>query len=469
MISQKQLVQTSCGQVGAAGGTTFRRLVVPVTPRLVGALRAPGKILPVAPERDGAAFGRGLSALASATGAGERSGSDGGRASSGKGASTSGSVGSDSRPRLAKVLAACGVASRRACEGLIADGRVRVNGNLVKEQGTTVDPARDKVEVFRSPDAAVAPATDGAAAAAAKTAGAKAAATATAAAAAKAAGKPAGGKAAAAAGGAVTAASASGVAGHWAVVPVRQFQDSESLYYFAVNKPKGYICTNSDPDGRAKLAVDLLAPWLSTWGRNNKDKKRLPPRLFTVGRLDVASTGLLFITNDGVWANSVMHPSSGVTKEYVVGVEEDASRQQLETLAAGTEVAGTFVSPLEVEVLGDPRRLRIVVAEGKKHEVRELVKAAGMNLLSLRRVRIGGFRLPRDLGLGGFKALTPADLKLITDARAQELASVSGATRAAAQQAAQTAATRRASVPRALRDMPEEVLEKFRKARGDKS
>eukprot|EP00198_Chlamydomonas_reinhardtii_P011880 XP_001701217.1 predicted protein [Chlamydomonas reinhardtii] len=235
MISQKQLVQTSCGQVGAAG---------------------------------------------------ERSGSDGGRASSGKGASTSGSVGSDSRPRLAKVLAACGVASRRACEGLIADGRVRVNGNLVKEQGTTVDPARDKVEVFRSPDAAV---------------------------------------------------------------------------------------------------------------------------------------------------------------------------------------AGTFVSPLEVEVLGDPRRLRIVVAEGKKHEVRELVKAAGMNLLSLRRVRIGGFRLPRDLGLGGFKALTPADLKLITDARAQELASVSGATRAAAQQAAQTAATRRASVPRALRDMPEEVLEKFRKARGDKS
>ena len=136
------------------------------------------------------------------------------------------------------MLAACGVASRRACEGLIADGRVRVNGNLVKEQGTTVDPARDKVEVFRSPDAAVAPATDGAAAAAAKTAGAKAAATATAAAAAKAAGKPAGGKAAAAAGGAVTAASASGVAGHWAVVPVRQFQDSESLYYFAVNKPK---------------------------------------------------------------------------------------------------------------------------------------------------------------------------------------------------------------------------------------
>ncbi|KAG2427628.1 hypothetical protein HXX76_012279 [Chlamydomonas incerta] len=462
MISQKQLAKYSSGQPGALCEPAFRRLVVPVTPRLVGAHNAPGSSVSFAPEQSYAPAGRGLSVLASAqTGAGERSGSVGSRSSSGKGASTSGSAGSDSRPRLAKVLAACGVASRRACEVLIGEGRVRVNGRLVQEQGTTVDPARDKVEVFRSPEAAVTQTTDGAAAAAGPAAAAAAAAKGAAAAAAKPGGK--------AAGGAVTSASAAGLAGHWAVVPVRQFQDSESLFYFAVNKPKGYICTNSDPDGRAKLAVDLLEPWLNTWKRNNKDKKRLPPRLFTVGRLDVASTGLLFITNDGVWANSVMHPSAGVTKEYVVGVEADASRQQLETLAAGTEVAGTFVSPLEVEVLGDPRRLRIVVAEGKKHEVRELVKAAGLNLLSLRRVRIGGFRLPRDLGLGGFKALTPADLAVVTDARAQEAASVSGATRQASQQAAQSAATRRASVPRALRDMPEEVLEKFRRARGDRS
>ncbi|GLC68305.1 hypothetical protein PLESTF_000675000 [Pleodorina starrii] len=372
--------------------------------------------------------------------------------------STSGRSGpstSEQRPRLAKVLAACGVASRRACEELIAEGRVRVNGKVVSEQGTTIDPSADRVEVLQQRP----PADGGPAAAAAATATTKA----------PSASKSAGTKESAATdkrGKQQQQQKQAGGKPGWKVVPVSFFQEADSLYYFAVNKPKGYICSSSDVSGRGKLAVDLLGPWMEQWRRANKDQKRLAPRLFTVGRLDVASSGLLLITNDGQWSNRVIHPSSGLTKEYVVGLEGDASRPQLQALAAGTEVTGTFVSPVEVEVLGDPRRLRIVVQEGKKHEVRELVKAAGLELVSLKRVRIGGFRLPRDLGLGGYRELKPAELRSVTDLAAQEAASASGETRQAVQRqaAAQRAAAAAASVPRALRGMDEEVLERLRRA-----
>ncbi|KXZ55145.1 hypothetical protein GPECTOR_3g295 [Gonium pectorale] len=366
----------------------------------------------------------------------------------GDGPSSSGRS-SDTRPRLAKVLAGCGVASRRACEGLIAEGRVRVNGRVVSEQGTTVDPSRDKVEVLRPQPEQGAQA----AAASGKGRGPQQR---------QRDGKP--GPEAAAAGASSTAAK-----DVWRVVPVTAFQDPEGLYYFAVNKPKGYICTSADTESR-KLAVDLLSPWLDQWKRDNKGKKRLPPRLFTVGRLDVASSGLIFITNDGSWANRVIHPSSGVTKEYVVGLEQPAARSQLEKLAAGTEVAGSFVTPLEVEVLGDPTRLRIVVEEGKKHEVRELVAAADLTLRSLRRVRIGGFRLPADLGIGGYKQLKPHELRLVTDLTAQEAASVSGQTRQAAQRAAQQqrAAAAKAKLPAALRSLPAPVLERIQRVKEER-
>ncbi|GLI63482.1 hypothetical protein VaNZ11_006459 [Volvox africanus] len=361
--------------------------------------------------------------------------------------STSGrSVAAESRPRLAKVLAACGVASRRACEELIAEGRVRVNGRVVSEQGTTIDPSVDQVDVLQQSTTTLSTASGGPVVGGFRT---TATGTET-----QQQQKPGGG------------GKGSSPSAVWRRIRVSFFQEAGSLYYFAVNKPKGYICSSADVNGR-KLAVELLSPWLAQWRKANTDKNRQPPRFFTVGRLDVGSSGLLFITNDGQWANRVIHPSSGVTKEYVVGLDKDASRPQLRALAAGTEVAGTFVSPLEVEVLGDPRRLRVVVGEGKKHEVRELVKAAGLELVSLKRVRIGGFRLPRDLGVGGYRELKPSEIRAITDLAVQEAASASGETRQAIQRQAeaQRAAAAAAAVPRALRGMGEEVLERLRKAR----
>ncbi|KAF8055656.1 RPA1A [Scenedesmus sp. PABB004] len=175
-------------------------------------------------------------------------------------------------------------------------------------------------------------------------------------------------------------------------------------HYFALHKPPGYICSSAGE----RRAVDLLAPWLEAWRRRHPGA--LPPRLFTVGRLDVATAGLIFVTNDGDWANRVIHPSSNVLKEYRVALPAPPTERELDALAAGTVVKGVHVAPKALRVLPPPRgaprggrtTLALEVSEGKTREVRLLVAAAGLRLLMLTRVRIGGWVLPRDLPPGGF-------------------------------------------------------------------
>ncbi|GFH17659.1 S4 RNA-binding domain-containing protein, partial [Haematococcus lacustris] len=145
----------------------------------------------------------------------------------------------------------------------------------------------------------------------------------------------------------------------------------------------------------------------------------LPPRFFTVGRLDVASTGLLFVTNDGQWAQAVSHPSSNLTKEYLVLLDKAPSHAQVKVMMQGVDIDGVRVQPEEVSSLEEAVRLRIVVSEGKTHEVRLLVAAAGLEVLALKRVRIGGYRMPRSLRLGECMLLKPADIKKATDPKAE--------------------------------------------------
>jgi len=265
---------------------------------------------------------------------------------------------SDGTPaRLAKVMAAAGVASRRACEDLIASGEVTVNGQPVTEQGTLVRPGTDQISVK---------------------------------------GKP-----------------------------LATSHIGEKYYYFAVNKPKGYICSNSPLiDKQGKRAIDLLEPWLEGWRKENAKKDLLPPRLFTVGRLDVASTGLIFITNDGHWAQKVIHPSSNLTKEYLVLVDRPATKAQVKTMMGGVEIDGVRVMPEEISTLEDTLRLRIVVGEGKKHEVRILVASVGLEVLSLKRVRVGGYRIPRSLNFGDYIPLSPTAIKKVTSLKEQEAQAV---------------------------------------------
>ncbi|MQL79342.1 hypothetical protein Taro_011793 [Colocasia esculenta] len=183
--------------------------------------------------------------------------------------------------------------------------------------------------------------------------------------------------------------------------------------YFALNKPKGYICSNGT---EAKSVISLFDDYWKTWTKANPGL--LKPRLFTVGRLDVATTGLIIVTNDGDFAQRLAHPSSNLLKEYIATVEGSVHKKHLLAISEGTEIDGVHCTPDSVELIpaqpDSPRpRLRVAVHEGRNHEVRELVKNAGLQVHSLKRVRIGGYRLPIGLGLGKYVELKQADLKLL--------------------------------------------------------
>ncbi|KEH43485.1 putative 23S rRNA pseudouridine(2605) synthase [Medicago truncatula] len=184
--------------------------------------------------------------------------------------------------------------------------------------------------------------------------------------------------------------------------------------YLALNKPKGYICSSGEKE--SKSVISLFDDFLSSWDKKHPGVP--PPRLFTVGRLDVATTGLLIVTNDGDFAQKLSHPSSNFSKEYIATVDGLVHKRHLTAISEGTTIEGVHCVPDSVELL--PRmpdtqrsRLRIVVHDGRKHEVRELVKSAGLEIHSLKRVRIGGFRLPPDLGIGKYIELNPTNLKAL--------------------------------------------------------
>uniref|UniRef100_A0ACD5WEU0 Uncharacterized protein n=1 Tax=Avena sativa TaxID=4498 RepID=A0ACD5WEU0_AVESA len=244
--------------------------------------------------------------------------------------------------RLAKVLAAAGVASRRTSEELIFQGKVTVNGSVCTTPQTKVDISKDSIYVNGN----------------------------------------------------------------------RIAKKLPPKLYFAVNKPKGYICSS----GEERSVISLLDDYMKGW---NKIQPGTPkPRLFTVGRLDVATTGLIVVTNDGEFAQKVAHPSSNITKEYVVTIDGAVHKKHLIAISEGTKIDGVKVVPDSVEPLDaqpDTKRtrLKIVVHEGRNHEVRELVQNAGLKVYALKRVRIGRFRLPSDLGIGKMVELKEADIKAL--------------------------------------------------------
>ncbi|XP_015573048.2 putative ribosomal large subunit pseudouridine synthase SVR1, chloroplastic isoform X1 [Ricinus communis] len=184
--------------------------------------------------------------------------------------------------------------------------------------------------------------------------------------------------------------------------------------YLALNKPKGYICSSGEK--QSKSVMSLFDDYFKSWDKSNPGLPK--PRLFTVGRLDVATTGLIIVTNDGDFAQELAHPSFTLSKEYIATVDGAVNKRHLIAISGGTIIQGVHCTPDSVELL--PRqpdllrpRLRIVVHEGRNHEVRELVKNAGLEVHSLKRVRIGGYRLPSDLGIGKHVELRKSELKLL--------------------------------------------------------
>ena len=239
--------------------------------------------------------------------------------------------------RLQKVLAAAGLASRRAAEIMISEGRVEVNGRLVTEQGLRIDPDRDVVRVDGS-----------------------------------------------------------------RIPPPRRH------LYLALNKPRGYVSTMDDPEGRRNL-TDLLA--------ESPDRVAQRERLFHVGRLDTDTEGLLLLTNDGDLAHKLAHPSFEIPKVYLAEVAGVITPATLKRLRQGVRLDDGWVNPTAVKLVSTAAErslVRLTVNEGRNRIVRRTMEAVGHPVRRLSRTAIGPVRLG-NLPSGRTRELTREELGALLD------------------------------------------------------
>jgi 23S rRNA pseudouridine2605 synthase len=237
--------------------------------------------------------------------------------------------------RINKLLARAGVASRRAADQMIREGRVTLNGEIVRELGIRIDPARDAIKV------------DG-----------------------------------------------------------RRIQfDAESRIYLMLHKPAHVVTTLSDPEGRPTVA-DYL--------------KGIRGHVFPVGRLDFLSEGLLLLTNDGDWAQALMHPSSHVEKTYRVKVRGVPSQETLEKLSQGLRLDGRMTAPAQYRMSRRAANswLDVTLTEGRKNQIRRLLMAVGHPVARLQRVAIDKVFLG-DLQAGRMRHLRSEETNLLRAASAR--------------------------------------------------
>ena len=232
--------------------------------------------------------------------------------------------------RVQKVLAAAGIGSRRACEELIAAGRVAVDGEVIS-LGAKADPTSQVVTL------------DG-----------------------------------------------------------ERIHTNPTLLYLLLNKPPGYVTTVTDPQGRPTV-MDLVPA---------------SPRVYPVGRLDRDTEGLLILTNDGELANRLAHPSYEVEKTYVAQIRGPAKRKSVRMLLEGIQLEDGVARAKSVRELGgagDRTLVEIVLAEGRKREVRRMLQAVGLPLERLARVRIGPLPLG-EIAPGKYRPLNGAEVRALYSA-----------------------------------------------------
>ncbi|HBT97226.1 MAG TPA: pseudouridine synthase [Desulfobulbaceae bacterium] len=171
------------------------------------------------------------------------------------------------------------------------------------------------------------------------------------------------------------------------------------LVYILLNKPKGYVTTTHDPQGRPTI-LTLLPP--------------MRERLFPVGRLDLDTEGALLVTNDGAFAHRVLHPSFHSEKTYEAVVRGAPDAAALQRLACGIVLDDGPTAPCSVKMLTAPSathsRVRIVLHEGRKRQVKRMLAAIGHPVVSLRRTAYGRLRLD-GLVVGKYRFLTADELE----------------------------------------------------------
>ncbi len=242
------------------------------------------------------------------------------------------------KERVQKLLAQANLGSRRACENLIRDGRVRVNGRII-QLGDQADPQADIIEV------------DG-----------------------------------------------------------ERLKLPDRLVYFAFNKPRNVLSTDAPHKDDARRTVRAFLPY--------------DGHLFTVGRLDAESEGLMVLTNDGDLANRLSHPRYRHTKTYKVVVYGLPSAEAITRWQEGIELEDEGrTAPCWVKIIdgGKETTLRIVMTEGKKRQIRRVAALLGYPVKSLVRTHIGRLGLG-SLRPGEWRELTPQDLEALRAPAAESLA-----------------------------------------------
>ncbi len=170
--------------------------------------------------------------------------------------------------------------------------------------------------------------------------------------------------------------------------------------YIMLNKPRGYVTTMSDEQGR-RIVTDLL--------------DGIEERVYPIGRLDRNTEGLLLFTNDGAFANDITHPSRNVSKTYRVTIHPDITEEQLVELTQGVLIDGEKTLPASVIVLAKEEGrvvLQVVIREGKNRQVRKMCEAVGLEVARLKRTAIGPLKLGM-LKPGTYRHLTPEELRAL--------------------------------------------------------
>ena len=173
----------------------------------------------------------------------------------------------------------------------------------------------------------------------------------------------------------------------------------QRLVYYVLHKPTKYLCSTTDEDGKHRaLALELIQPFVKE-------------RLFSVGRLDYMTSGLLLLTNDGEWGRHLAHPSSKMEKEYLVQTKKEVPIELLEEFKTGIRIQGEKFQCADFSVTG-PHSVRLVLSEGKNREIRKVFQSRNITVKRVHRLRVGPVTL-RGLEAGRFRKLTDSEIRTL--------------------------------------------------------